>query len=405
MDGLQVDVISTRIDWVGEHCRLLRSISAEFKDTLPFRGFTIGTGIHLEAKTVALLLTLRDGGARLVSTGNLNTTQPEAVQVLNAEGVTVIGGPTKDRELHGRYLGEVIAARPDLILDNGGDLFARYLDAPYDGLRGGTEETTSGRMRLEPLRDRLKVPILVINDSPIKQFAENEHAVGQSALESYLRLTNRVTNGEQVTVFGYGACGRGVAASFRGARARVTVVDIDPVTRLRAHLDGFSTPAREQAIASADLIITVTGARDVLTAADLPLLRDGVILANAGHFPLEIDVEAIAGSADVAGVREYADDLMTLQLRDGRRIHVISRGHMFNLAGPRPMGNSIESMDLGFALQARCLEAVATGSVEASSCVVPVPGRIDAAIATGYLDRKYPAQCATSRGAAVAQRW
>jgi adenosylhomocysteinase len=390
-EGPLADVVSTRIDWVGEHCRLLRSISAEFKDTLPFRGLTIGTGIHLEAKTVALILTLRDGGARLVSTGNLNTTQPEAVQVLKTAGVTVIGGPTKDRHLHDRYLGEVIAARPDLILDNGGDLFAKYLDAPYDGLRGGTEETTSGRMRLEPLRDRLKVPILVINDSPIKQFAENEHAVGQSSLESYLRLTNRVTNGEQVTVFGYGACGRGVAASFRGACARVTVVDTDPVTRLRAHLDGFSTPAREQAIASADLIITVTGGREVLTVADLPLLRDGVILANAGHFPLEIDVEALAGSPEVADIREFADDLMTLELGDGRRIHVISRGHMFNLAGPRPIGNSIESMDLGFALQARCLEAVANGTVDASSCVVPVPGRIDAAIATSYLDRKYPA--------------
>jgi adenosylhomocysteinase len=171
----------------------------------------------------------------------------------------------------------------------------------------------------------------------------------------------------------------------------VTVVDVNPVTRLRAHLDGFSAPPRDQAIADADVIITVTGARDVLTAADLPLLRDGVILANAGHFPLEIDVEAMVGDPAVAGVREYADDVMTLELNDGRRIHVISRGHMFNLAGPRPMGNSIESMDLGFALQARCLEAVASGSVDASSCVVPVPGRIDAAIASSYLDRRYPA--------------
>jgi adenosylhomocysteinase len=389
---------ATRIDWVAEHCRLLRSISAEFKDTLPFRGLTIGTGIHLEAKTVALILTLRDGGARLVSTGNLNTTQPEALEALKAEGVMVIGGPTKDRGWHSRYLDEVIAAKPDLILDNGGDLFATFIDAPYDGLRGGTEETTSGRMRLEPLRDRLKLPILVINDSPIKQFAENEHAVGQSSLESYLRLTNRVTNGEQVTVFGYGACGRGVAATFRGACARVTVVDINPVTRLRAHLDGFSAPPRDEAIASADIIITVTGARDVLTVADLPLLRDGVILANAGHFPREIDVEAIVSSPHVVGVREYADDLMTLKLKDGRRIHVVSRGHMFNLAGPRPMGNSIESMDLGFALQARCLEAVANGSVDASSCVVPVPSRIDAAIANSYLDRKYPAATGARRG-------
>jgi adenosylhomocysteinase len=389
---------STRIDWVAEHCQLLRSISAEFKDTLPFRGLTIGTGIHLEAKTVALILTLRAGGARLVSTGNLNTTQPDALQVLQAEGITVIGGPTKDSQVHSRYLDQVMAAQPDLILDNGGDLFAKYLDAPYPGLRGGTEETTSGRMRLEPLRDRLRLPILVINDSPIKRFAENEHAVGQSTLESYLRLTNRVTNGEQVTVFGYGACGRGVAANFRGACARVTVVDVDPVTRLRAHLDGFSTPPRDAAIADADVIITVTGGRDVLTAADLPLLRDGVILANAGHFPLEIDVEGLVRSPDVAGVREYDDDLMTLELNDGRRVHVISRGHMFNLAGPRPMGNSIESMDLGFALQARCLEAVANGSVDASSCVVPVPARIDAAIARSYLDRKYPASLPMSEG-------
>ena len=383
-------MISTRIDWVREHCRLLRDIAAEFGRTRPFDGLTIGTGIHLEAKTVALLLTLRDGGARLISTGNLNTTQPDAVERLRAEGVTVIGEPTKDSGVHAGFLGEVLAAEPDLILDNGGDLFARYLDHPYPGLLGGTEETTSGRMRLEPLRGQLGRPILVINDSPIKQFAENEHAVGQSSVESFLRMTNRVTNGEQVTVFGYGACGRGVAANFRGAYARVSVVEVDPVTRLRAHLDGFSTPPRDTAVADADIIVTVTGARNVLTAADLPLLRDGVILANAGHFPAEIDAAGLIGAAEVAGTREYADDLLTLELSDGRRVHLLARGHMFNLAGPRPLGNSIESMDLGFALQARCLEAVAARSVDATSCVVPVPGRIDADVARSYLDRKYP---------------
>ena len=381
---------STRIDWVAAHCQLLRSISAEFKETQPFRGLTIGTGIHLEAKTVALILTLRDGGARLVSTGNLNTTQPEAIEVLKAEGITVVGGPTQDPQVHSGYLDEVVAAKPDLILDNGGDLFAKYLQAPWEGLLGGTEETTSGRMRLEPLREQLRLPILVINDSPIKAFGENEHAVGQSALESYLRLTNRITNGETVTVFGYGWCGRGVAANFRGAYARVSVVDSNPVTRLRAHLDGFTTPERAIAIATADLIITVTGAPGIITAADLPLLRDGVILANAGHFPQEIDVDGLFGAPDVANVVEYADDLVTLELEDGRSVHVISRGHMFNLAGPRPMGNSIESMDLGFSLQARCLEAVAAKAVDATSCVVPVPGHIDAAVAAAYLDRKYP---------------
>jgi len=383
-------VVSTRVDWVREHCRLLRDISAEFARTRPFEGLTIGTGIHLEAKTVALILTLRDGGARLISTGNLNSTQRDAVSFLRAEGVTVIGDATKDAEEHDGYLREVLATEPDLILDNGGDLFARYLDQPYDRLIGGTEETTSGRMRLEPLRGRLRRPILVINDSPIKQFAENDHAVGQSSLESYLRMTNRTTNGERVTVFGYGACGRGVAANFRGGYARVSVVDVNPVTRLQAHLDGFATPPREQAVAGADFIITVTGARDVLTAADLPLLKDGVVLANAGHFPAEIDAAGLIAAPEVTGQVEYAEDMMTLELADGRRVHLLSRGHMFNLAGPRPLGNSIESMDLGFALQARCLEAVATRTVDAPSCVVPVPGRIDAAVATGYLDLKYP---------------
>ena len=378
-----------RIDWVAEQSRLLRSIATEFQKTRPFAGLTIGTGIHLEAKTVALLLALQAGGATLVSTGNLNTTQPDAVARLRERGVTVIGEATKDAALHKTYLAQVVAAKPDLILDNGGDLYVEYLKSPYGSLRGGTEETTSGRMRLEPLRDQLKMPILVINDSPIKQFAENDHAVGQSTLESYMRITNKTANGERVTVFGYGSVGRGVAANFRGGYAKVSVVERDPVLRLRAHLDGFETPEREAALKSADLIITVTGAQGVITAADLPHLRDGVILANAGHFPEEIDVAGITASSSVASQDEYADDMLTLHLRDGRKVHLIARGHMFNLAGPRPIGNSIEAMDLGFALQARCLEAVARGAVNASSCVVPVPSAIDAAVASAYLDARY----------------
>ena len=381
--------MKTRIDWVRENCLLLRAIAEEFAAARPFAGKTIGTGIHLEPKTVALLLTLKSGGARVVSTGNLNSTQPAAVEFLRAEGVTVIGGPTTELSEHRRNLAAVLDHRPDLLLDNGGDLFDLWRERRFPGLLGGTEETTSGRMRLAPLRAELAMPILVINDSPIKQFAENEHAVGQSVLESYLRITNRVTNGQRVTVFGYGACGRGVATNFRGAHARVSVVEVDPVTRLRAHLDGYSVPSREEAIASADVIITVTGAERVITASDLPFLRDGAILANAGHFPLEIDVDGILASDAVAATQQSADDLMSVDLADGRRIHIVSRGHMFNLAGPRPLGNSIESMDLGFALQARCLEAVARGTVDAVSCVVPVPAAIDAAVATAYLDRRY----------------
>jgi adenosylhomocysteinase len=355
-----------RIDWVIANCRLLAAIGAEFDRTQPFAGLTIGTGIHLEPKTVALLLTLQRGGAEVVATGNLNTTQQSAIDYLTLRGVRVIGAPTSDPAEQDRYLRELVHTRPQLLLDNGGDLFVRYLDEPYDGLLGGTEETTSGRARLEPLRERIGLPVLVINDSPIKQFAENRHAVGQSVLESFIRLTNKSTNGKRVTVFGYGACGQGVAASFRNAYAVVSVVESDPILRLEAMLDGFLVPERDDALRSADVVITVTGAEGVVTAADLPLLKDGAILANAGHFPHEIDAAGIEAAA-------------------GDRVTVLTGGHMVNLAGPRPLGNSIESMDLGFALQSRCLEAVATGAVGPEACVVPVPRAIDESVAGAFV--------------------
>jgi adenosylhomocysteinase len=350
-----------RIEWVIANCRLLAALGEEHERSLPFAGLRIGTGIHLEPKTVALLLTLRRGGAEVISAGNLNTTQQEAIDYLAARGVRVIGRPTADPAEHDGYLREVVRARPQLLLDNGGDLFVRYVEEPYEGLLGGTEETTSGRARLEPLRGRIGLPVLVINDSPIKQFAENRHAVGQSVLESFMRITNKSTNGKQVTVFGYGACGKGVAANFRNAYAVVSVVERDPVARLEAMLDGYLVPEREEALRGADVVITVTGAPGVVTAADESLLKDGAILMNAGHFPWEIE-----------GI-------------EPGRVTLLEGGHMVNLAGPRPLGNSIESMDLGFALQVRCLEAVATGAVGRESCVVPVPRAIDEAVASAFV--------------------
>jgi adenosylhomocysteinase len=375
----------TRIDWIAASCRLLQATAAEFAQTRPFADLTIGTAIHLEPKTAALLTTLQAGGARLIATGNLNSTQPATIAYLRDRGVTVIGEQTVDATTHGRFLDAILGEKPDLLLDNGGDLFARVAEGGYSTLRGGTEETTSGRARLAPLRDAIKVPVLVINDSPIKQFAENRHAVGQSLFESYMRFTNRSTNGKRVTVFGYGACGKGAAACFRNAFSVVSVVDVNPVTTLEAHLDGFATPLREQAIRSADVLVTVTGAPDILTTRDLSLLKDGAILINGGHLPHEIDVAGIAADASVVEAAHYASEgVETFRLSDGRAIHVLGSGHMANLAGPRPLGNSVESMDLGFTLQARCLERVARG-VGLGHCVVPVPADIDAAVAAAYL--------------------
>ena len=351
----------------------------------PFRYLTIGTGIHLEPKTVALLLTLHAGGAHVISTGNLNSTQPEAVEYLRANGIQVVGDRTTDEPEHDQYLREVLKAQPDLLLDNGGDLFVRYLENPYDRLLGGTEETTSGRMRLATLRSRLARPILVINDSPIKQFAENRHAVGQSVLESFLRITNRATNGRHVLVFGYGSVGRGIAASFRNAFATVSVIERDPVLRLEASFDGFEVPERAAGLGAADVVITATGARDVIIEADLDVLRDRAVLMNAGHFPAEIAVARILADPRVAQRQDGPEGITTLELTDGRAIHLLTGGHMVNLGGPRPLGNSIESMDLGFALQARCLEAIARGQCRPDDVVVPVPPAINALVAEAFL--------------------
>lgn len=378
---------TARIAWVEGECRLLTDIRAEFAQTRPFEGMVIGSAIHLEPKTAALVRTLQAGGADVVATGNLNSTQPATVEYLRAKGVRVIGGVTRDRAERAEHLDSILDAKPDLLLDNGGDLFLRYLQRPYDGLIGGTEETTSGRQVLEPHRAELNMPVLVINDSPIKSFGENEHAVGQSCLESYMRFTNRITNGERVVVVGYGWCGRGVARNFRSANCQVTVVDADPVKCLQAVFDGYRSAPLRQALADADLVITVTGGGKSIGAAEVELLPDGAILANAGHEPDEIDVAEIE-SVPGATAATTLPDVRSVTLPSGHTIHILGAGHMFNLAGPTALGNSIQSMDLGFSMQARCLEWVATRRVDARSCVVPVPREIDVQIAQSYLALK-----------------
>lgn len=377
---------ASRIDWVIRQCRLLNSIGDEFERTKPFAGLTIGTGIHLEAKGVALMLTLRRGGARVISTGNLNSTQPGALDYLNEHGVETVGGPTQDAAERIGWIDQILDRQPDLLLDNGGDMYVRWLERPYDGLRGGTEETTSGRILLAPLRDRLRMPILVINDSPIKQFAENRHAVGQSTVESFQRLTNMATNGRRVVVLGYGGVGKGLALNFRNNHAQVSVLELDPVLRMEALWDGFAVPEREAALSAADVVVTATAGRSVIGAPDLEVLPDGVLLVNVGHLPVEIDVPGIAASPLVEAHEPADDGISTFRLRDGRAIHLLTDGHMVNLAGPRPLGNSIESMDIGFSLQARCLEAVALGQVGPESSVVPVPRAIDERVARAYVE-------------------
>lgn len=376
----------SRIEWVIRHCRLLAAIGHEFERTHPFQGLIVGTAMHLEAKGVALLLTLRRGGARVVSTGNLNSTQVAAIDYLNTRGVETVGGPTTDPAERLAWIDRILAERPHLIVDNGGDMYVRWLDRPYASLLGGTEQTGSGRVALVPLRERLARPILVIDDSPIKQFVDDRHAVGQSTVESFLRLTNLATNGRSVVVVGYGRVGRGVAHYFQNNHARVSVLELDPVLELEALWEGFAVPPREVALSTADIVVTATGASGVVGAADLDRLRDGAILLNVGHLPNEIDLQGMLASGLAAATEAGGDGVTTLRLRDGRSVVVLGDGHMVNLAGPRPIGNSIEAMDIGFSLQARCLEAVARGELGVESCVAAVPRSINERVARGYVE-------------------
>jgi adenosylhomocysteinase len=278
----------------------------------------------------------------------------------------------------------VVDSYPDILLDNGADLVSLVLDKGVPVL-GGTEETTSGHMRLDgEFRDRVGFPVIVINDSPLKAIAENKHAVGQSVYESFCRLTNLMPQGKRFLVVGYGWCGRGVAHYARANGARVRVAEVDEIKRLEAALDGFRVGSVHDLIEDADVVITVTGAQNVLDSDALAAAPSGVLLANAGHFPTEIDVADL--KAHTVEEISLGESITRYVLEDGRSIDLVTGGRMMNLAGPYPKGNSIESMDLGFALQARSLERVALHHADLQRGAQPVPDDINRSLALAFVD-------------------
>ncbi len=356
---------------------MLASIRERFTVERPFDGATIGMSLHLEPKTAVLLETVVAGGARIVATGNHGSTQDDIVAFLRGSGMTVYGARDDTEDQHAGHIERILDAEPDILLDNGGDLAARAADrGQADGIRGGTEETTSGGFRLrESYADRIPFPVIVINDSPLKAIAENRHAVGQSAVESFQRITNLQVVGRRFVVVGYGWCGRGVAQYLRALGARVGVVEVDELKAFEAAFDGFRVGGLDTLLPWADTVITATGRPGILTGGSFDLLRDGAVLANIGHFPFEIDVPALAAAASTTthvapGIDEY-------ELSGSRRIALLTEGRMYNLGGTGPKGNSIESMDLGFALQALSLERVATGSASLAAGPQRVPDDIE----------------------------
>lgn len=372
-----------RMLWTSSNMALLGRIAAEFEATQPFAGRRIGVSLHLEVKTAVLLMALKAGGADVVATGNYGTSQDDVVAYLNAQGIDARGSGSDSLERHLSHVSSVLDAEPDILLDNGADLTRRAIDRGMAVL-GGTEETTSGyNLLVGELAAHVHFPVIVINDSPLKALVENKHAVGQSTYESFCRITNLMPQGKRCLVVGYGWCGRGIAQYMRANGAEVAVAEVDEIKALEAALDGFRVADSVAAlIADADVAITATGVDGVIGADELALAPDGLLLGNTGHFDREIDVGAL--NALTAERIPLGDVLARHVLHDGRALDLIADGRMFNLAGSQPKGNSIQSMDMGFAMQARSLERVALQHASLPRGAQPVPEDINRALAREF---------------------
>lgn len=371
-----------RIDWIRSRMHLLAHVRKDFTARKPFAGRTIGVSLHLEPKTAVLIETLVAGGAKIVGTGNYGSTQDDVVAALNHWGLTIFGRRDVTWDEHLGNVDRVVQHQPDILLDNGADLVALAIKAGIEGkIRGGTEETTSGddRLRAE-FPGKVPFPIIVINDSPLKQIVENKHAVGQGNVESIMRMTNLMINGRRFVVVGYGWCGRGMAQYIRSFGGQVAVVELDPIKRLEAVMDGFRVGTLDNLAPWGQFFCTATARERVVGSAAFAKMPDGAILANSGHFPNEIDTDALR--ADAVSVRRMGSMIEEFEMADGRKLILLTEGRMIELAGIEAKGNSIESMDLGFMLQALSLERVNAAPETLAKGPQAVPTDINRTIAT-----------------------
>lgn len=376
-----IESAASRVEWISSRMRLLAAVRRQFVETRPFEGHRIGMSLHIEPKTAVLLETLAAGGAEIVGTGNHGSTQDDVVAYLRNQGMTLFGRRDDTLEQHHANVAAVLDATPDILLDNGADLAAGIVARGAGAsLIGGTEETTSGGDRLrDELLGRVPFPVIVINDSLLKQLGENKHAVGQSVVESFMRITNLMIPGRRFVVVGYGWCGRGVAQYLRALGGKVAVAEVDELKAFEAALDGFRVDTADGLAEWGEVFITATGRANVLTMSAIERMSDGAILANCGHFPWEIDTASLRAAA--TSTRAIGDTIERIDLPNGRHVILIAGGRMFNLAGTAPKGNSLDSMDLGFLLQVLSLERVATGASTLVAGAQPVPDDLEREIA------------------------
>lgn len=373
-----------RIEWARDHMPVLVTIREELKRNRTLRGLKIGMALHAEAKTGVLALALREAGAkvRLASCNPLSTDDSVATALTEVHGLEVYARKWQSNEEYYENLSKVLDLRPDLVIDDGADLV--YLlhtkrQELLDGVRGGNEETTTGVVRLRAMeRDgALRFPIIDVNDAAMKHLFDNRYGTGQSTFDGLMNATNLLIAGKTFVVAGYGWTGRGIALRARGMGARVVVTEVDPVKAIEASMDGFEALPMRKAARIADFIVSATGCKDIVTSAHFPLLKDGVVLANAGHFDNEIsraDLDRVSKSK--RRVREFVDEYV---LAGGRRIHLVAEGRLVNIAAGQ--GHPVEIMDMSFAIQALSAGYLAEHAERLEPRVYPVPAKLDRKVA------------------------
>ncbi len=377
-----------KINWVKAHMPVLRSIEKDFSESKPFKDLRVALSIHLEAKTAYLCTVLAAGGAEMYVTGsNPLSTQDDVAAALAHNGLNVFAWYNATAEEYKEHLKCVIEAKPNVIIDDGGDL-VNLIHNEYPELLpnvlGGCEETTTGIIRLVSMaRDgELKFPMIAVNNAKCKYLFDNRYGTGQSVWDGINRTTNLIVAGKTVVVAGYGWCGKGVAMRAKGLNAQVVVTEIDPIKAMEARMDGFDVMEMTEAAKFGDFFITVTGCKDVITKKAFENMKDGAILCNAGHFNVEINLVELEEMA--VEIKEQRKNIMGYVLPDGRTISVIAEGRLVNLAAGD--GHPAEIMDMSFSIQALCAEYIVKNSKNLVADVVDVPEEIDKKVALRKLN-------------------
>ncbi len=372
-----------KIAWVASYMPILNSIKADFERTRPFAGKTIAMSIHLEAKTAYLAKVLRAGGAEVHVTGcNPLSTQDDVAAALAEEGFDVHARHGVSDEEYRAHLIATLSCCPDLIIDDGGDLISLLHGECREygkNLIGGCEETTTGIHRLLS-RERaglLDYPMIDVNDADCKHLFDNRYGTGQSTLDGIMNSTNLMIAGKTVVVAGYGWCGKGLAMRAKGMGGVVVVTEIDPVKAIEAVMDGFTVLPMDEAARVGDLFVTLTGCCDVIRREHFEVMKDGALLANSGHFDVEIDKKALQELSVEDWERK--PNIHGYRMKDGRVLNLLAEGRLVNLAAGN--GHPAEIMDMSFAIQAKGLEYLAKTAGTLTPGVYTVPAEIDRAVA------------------------